>query len=63
MRVVRITKTEFELEDGRVYQHLLPLEKIPSIKQFQSIYDRWEQIIKQKESEDVGEISQHRESR
>ena len=63
MRVIRITKTEFELEDGRVYQHLFPLEKIPPIKQFQSIYDRWKQIIKQEEPEDAGETSQHRESR
>ena len=64
MRVTRVTKTEFELEDGRVYQHLLPLEKVPSVKQFQSIYDRWEQIITTEEQdEDAGETSQHRNSR
>ncbi len=63
MKVTRVTKTEFELEDGRIYQHLLPLEKVPSLKQFQSIYDHWEQIVKQEESENAGETSQHRESR
>lgn len=56
MKVTRVTKTEFELEDGRVYQHLLPLKKVPSIKQFQAIYGRWEQIIKIEEQENAGKI-------
>lgn len=63
MKVTRVTKTEFELEDGRIYQHLLPLEKVPALKQFQSIYDCWEQIVKQEESENAGKTSQHRKSR
>lgn len=41
MKVVRVTKTEFELEDGRVYEHPIELEEVPSIEEFQKIYDSW----------------------
>lgn len=41
MKVVRVTKTEFELEDGRVFPHFIELEKVPTLKQFQNIYDEW----------------------
>lgn len=41
MKVVRVTKTEFELEDGRVYDHPFGLEKVPSLEDFQAVYDEW----------------------
>jgi hypothetical protein len=41
MKVVRVTKTEFELEDGRVYDHPIELEDVPSLEGFQSLYDEW----------------------
>lgn len=41
MKVVRVTKTEFELEDGRVYDHPIELEDVPSLEDFQSLYDEW----------------------
>jgi hypothetical protein len=41
MKVVRVTKTEFELEDGRVYDHPVELEDIPSLEDFQEVYDEW----------------------
>lgn len=41
MKVVRVTKTEFELEDGRIVPHFMELEKVPTLKQFQKIYDEW----------------------
>jgi len=41
MKVVRVTKTEFELEDGRVYDHPVELEDIPSLEDFQGMYDEW----------------------
>jgi len=47
IKIIKINKKEFELEDGRIYQHLIQLEKPISIKQFQSIYDYWQQIIKE----------------
>ena len=41
MKVVRVTKTEFELEDGRVYEHPVDLDEIPTVEEFQKIYDEW----------------------
>jgi hypothetical protein len=41
VKVVRITKTEFELEDGRVYDHPVELDEVPTIEEFQKIYDEW----------------------
>lgn len=41
MKIVRVTKTEFELEDGRVYDHPIELEDVPSLEDFQSLYDEW----------------------
>ena len=41
MKVVRVTKTEFELEDGRVYDHPVELDSVPSLEDFQSVYDEW----------------------
>ena len=41
MKVVKVTKTEFELEDGRVYEHPIELEEIPTLEEFQEIYDEW----------------------
>ena len=41
MKVVRVTKTEFELEDGRVYDHPVELEAVPSLEDFQAVYDEW----------------------
>jgi hypothetical protein len=41
MKVVRVTKTEFELEDGRVYDHPVELEDVLSLEDFQEVYDEW----------------------
>lgn len=41
MKVVRVTKTEFELEDGRVYNHPVELDDSPSLEDFQEVYDEW----------------------
>lgn len=41
MKVVRVTKIEFELEDGRIYDHPVELEVVPSLEDFQTIYDEW----------------------
>lgn len=41
MKVIRVTKTEFELEDGRIYDHPVELDKVPSLVEFQAVYDEW----------------------
>ena len=39
MKVVRIDENEYELEDGRVYEHVVRLDHVPSLEEFQKIYD------------------------
>ena len=45
-KVVRVTATEFELEDGRVYTHVVPLNSVPTVEEFQEFYDLWSDRLK-----------------
>lgn len=45
--VVRVTKTEFELDDGRIFQHPVELDDVPTIEEFQKIYDRSRKIVQE----------------
>jgi len=45
-KVVRVTATEFELSDGRVFQHVLPLDPVPTTEEFQKHYDRWSNLLR-----------------
>ena len=56
MKVVRVTKTEFELEDGRVYDHPIELEDVPSLEDFQEVYDEWVKKFQEMFSNDDGKI-------
>lgn len=47
--IVNITKTEFETEDGVIHPIPFELEEIPSIEEFQEIYDQWFRLFQQKE--------------
>ena len=40
-KVVRVTKEEFELDDGTIYQHFEKLDIVPTVEEFQDIYDNW----------------------
>ena len=37
-KVVRVSKTDFELDNGAVYPHLVPLDVVPSVQDFQKTY-------------------------
>lgn len=39
MRVVKVTATEFETEDGQIFEHPYELEVVPSVEEFQKIHD------------------------
>jgi len=53
MKVIKITKTNFELEDGRVFEHPMELDETPTLEEFQKMYDKWEKTLKpQKKKED-----------
>ncbi len=43
--VVRVSKTEFELSDGRVIPHIVELDEVPTPEEFQTIYDCWKEIL------------------
>jgi hypothetical protein len=45
-KVVRVTATEFELDDGRVFPHVEPLDPVPSPEEFQVFYDLWSDRLK-----------------
>lgn len=46
-KVVRVTAEEFELDDGQVFPHVVELDpdEIPSVEEFQHIYDHWRTVI------------------
>lgn len=41
MKVTRVTKTEFELEDGRIIPHVVEVDTIPTVEEFQKYLDEW----------------------
>ena len=47
MTIKRVTKTEFETEDGRVFEHPMELDDVPTAEEFQAVYDKWFQIFKE----------------
>ncbi|HNC56684.1 MAG TPA: hypothetical protein PLP33_14650 [Leptospiraceae bacterium] len=47
--IVKVTKTEFEMDDGVVYPIPFELENVPSVDEFQKIYDEWFRLFQQKE--------------
>jgi len=48
-KVVRVTKDEFETEDGRIHPMVFDLDEVPTVEEFQSIYDEWLQVFREKE--------------
>ena len=46
-QIVRVTKTEFELEDGTIYPHAVELDEIPTPEEFQETYDNWLHIFQE----------------
>jgi hypothetical protein len=46
--IVRLTKTEYEMDDGTIYPIPFEIDKLPTIEEFQTIYDEWFGLFKQK---------------
>lgn len=46
-RIIRVTRTEFEMEDGTIYPHAIELDEVPSVEEFQEMYDHWLQIFQE----------------
>jgi hypothetical protein len=45
-KVIRVTPEEFELEDGRIFPIMPPLEEDLTVEEFQCIYDKSCDIIR-----------------
>jgi len=43
--VVRVDKTEFELSNGQVFQHPIPLDNDPDLVEFNKNYQYWRETI------------------
>jgi len=56
-RVVRVSRDEFELEDGRVFPLPLELEEDLTPEEFQVHYSKWWAIITEMVDEDGEETS------
>ena len=41
MKVVRITKEEYELDDGTIIPHVSKLDEVPTLEEFQEYLDEW----------------------
>jgi hypothetical protein len=46
--ITRITKTEFETDDGEIHQIPFELDEEPTVEEFQKIYDEWFRLFQQK---------------
>lgn len=46
-KVVRVTATEFELDNGDIYPHVIELEEVPTPEEFQEHYDHWFSIFQE----------------
>ena len=46
MKVVRVTKEEYELEDGTICPMMFDLDTVPSVEEFQEIYDSNFDLVK-----------------
>lgn len=44
-KVVRVTKTEFELDNGDIYSHVVDLEEDISVEEFQKLLDSSKELM------------------
>lgn len=45
LKVIRVDRNEYELENNEVFQFPEPLDIVPSLEEFQKIYERWYLIL------------------
>jgi hypothetical protein len=47
--ITKITKTEFETSDGVAHQIPFELDEVPTVEEFQEMYDEWYRLFQRKE--------------
>lgn len=45
MKVIEITKEYFKLEDGTVVEHFEKLEVLPTLEEFQEMYNKSQKFV------------------
>lgn len=49
-KIVRVSKTEIEMEDGTVRPLPFDIEdEVPSVEEFQEIYDQWLKVFQERQ--------------
>lgn len=48
-KIISVTKSEFVTEDGTVHPILFDLDEVPTVEDFQEIYNDWLQVFHEKE--------------
>jgi len=43
--VVRVTRKEFELSNGEIYEHPIELDETPTLSEFKKYYHYWKKIL------------------
>lgn len=51
MKIMKVDKEGFELENGQFFEHPFPLDEVPSLEEFQKIYDLCHEEIEKKVEE------------
>ncbi len=63
-KVIRVTATEYETDDGRIFPHPAPLDPVPTVDEFQVHCDRMFDIFRdQGFVKEDGEAGNHTSSR
>jgi hypothetical protein len=62
-RIIRLSKTEFETNDGVIHPILFELDHEPSLAQFQAQYDDWLGVFSERGYIEPAKNDQHRTSR
>ena len=61
LKITRVSKTEFETNDGTVHPMLFELDEVPSIADFQAQYDDWFNVFSERGLiENIQANDQHR---
>ena len=43
--IIRVDEKEFEFEDGTVIPHFEDLEEVPTLEEFQDIFNYWDGVL------------------
>lgn len=46
--ITKVTENEFETDDGGIHPIPFELDEVPSVEEFQKIYDEWFRLFQQR---------------